>query len=180
MSEFRVATRYAKSLIELASEQKVLDKVYEDMKLFSKTGQENRELAVLLKNPIVKGDKKSSILSAIFEGKVEKLTLAFMNLVAKKGRDSLLMDIAAQFINQYNELKGLVNAELTTTFTLNDELRAEFTKIIENISGKKPLLTEKVDDSLIGGFLLKVGDRQLDESVSSKLSQLKQQLINRY
>lgn len=178
MSSHRAASRYAKSLIELAAENKVLDEVHGDMILFSAVAAENRAFSVVLRNPIINHDKKRNVLHAIFDKKMNKLTLAAFDLITKKNRENILIDIATEFQIQYNILKGYQEADLTTTIKLDDSLRKKFNDLVENISKKKSMLNEIVDEDIVGGFVLNVGDRRLDNSIKSQLNQLKRELTN--
>lgn len=174
MSELRVASRYAKSLLDLAEERGTLAAVKADMDLFSKTLEENRDLRLLLRNPIVKHDKKLAILRAIFGGKVSDLTEKFFTIVTQKNRESALEFIGSEFLSQYNQLRGVQTAEVTTASPLTPELRAEVEKLVRQQTGLQQVeLTEKVDESLIGGFVLRVGDRQIDDSVRYRLRKLR-------
>jgi len=178
MRSHRAASRYAKSLIELAVEQKVLDEVHEDMQLFSAVVSENRVFAVMLKNPIINHDKKRNVLHALFDNKMNKLTISAFDLITKKNRENILTEIANEFHVQYNKLKGYQEAELTTTIKLDADLRKKFNDLVENISSKKAMLNEIIDVNIVGGFILNVGDRRLDHSIKSQLSQLKRELTN--
>ena len=182
MLEFRAATRYAKSLLSLAEEQGVLDEVNKDMLLFTKTCEENREFSLVLKNPIIKHDKKLNILEAIFGDKMNKLSLAILTLSTKKNREAILPAIAKQFHIQYNVFKGIEDAVIKTSIPLTDSLRNEFETIVKNISGKKEVeMEEIIDETLIGGYILKVGDKQIDSSVSGKLKRIRKDItINKY
>jgi len=174
MSEFRVASRYAKSLLGLAHETGVLEEVHNDMLLLSKVCTENRDFGLMLKNPIIKHDKKRSILNAVFKGKVNKVTSAILDILTRKNRESVIPAIAIEFVNQYNIFKSIEVAQITTTFPLDQALRAEFEKIVAQISDKKSVqLEEKIDKDLIGGYVLRVGDRQIDDSIASKITELK-------
>lgn len=177
MGSHRASVRYAKSVLELSKEQKSLEKVKEDMLLFTKVVTENRELAVVLKNPIVPADKKRSILKALFEKRVQPLTFKAFELIISKDREGILDEIAVAFIDQYNILKGIVVASVTTPYTLEDKQRKEIIKIVEEITGLKVELIEIIDESLIGGFVLKIGDKQIDESVKSKLAKIQRALV---
>lgn len=178
MSEIRVASRYAKSLLELAIEKGVLEEVHFDMQLFRNTIESNRELELLLKNPIVRNDKKQAILKAIFGARVNEMTNAFFRIISQKNRESNLPAIAKEFHARYNEHKGIVSAEVTTTFPISPEMHQEFVGIVEQITGKTVELHEKVDKDLIGGYILRVGDRQIDESLSSRLADLKNEFAH--
>lgn len=174
MSEIRIASRYAKSLLDLANEKGVLEEIHNDMQLFAATLKENRDLYLMLKNPIVKSDKKHAVLKAIFGAKVNTMTNSFFKIVSDKNRESNLPAIAEQFHSRYNEFKGIIRADVTTTFPLTEPMRLEFVDIVRKVSGKQVVeLHEKIDKSLIGGYILKIGDRQIDESISSRLTELK-------
>ncbi len=173
MSEFRVASRYAKSLIELANEKGILEQVYSDMQLLSNVISQNRDFQLLLTNPIVKPEKKLAVLNGVFQGKVQELTLAFFNILARKKRESLLEFVPASFEEQYNTLNGIVKAKVTSAYPLTDALRAQLGGKLAAEYGQKIILEEIVDPSLIGGFILTVGDKQIDSSVKKSLRKLK-------
>ena len=174
MSEFRVSTRYAKSLLELAIEKGALEEVLADMKQLTAVATANRDFALSLKSPIVNFDKKLKVLNALFASTANKITMAFYGIVARKNRADLLVDIAREFQKQYNSHKGIQVADLTTTFPITEDLRSKFVGIVKEISGLDKIeLVEKIDTDIIGGFVLKVNDRQLDESLSSKLKALR-------
>ena len=173
MSDIRVASRYAKSVIDLAIEKGCLDEVHTDMLSFATICKENRELVSLLKSPIVKSDKKLKILELIFNGKVNALTLAFFKIITQKSREQALPSIADEVHNQYNILKGIQTAQVITASPLNDALRDEFKKLVVESTGKQVDLTETVDQELIGGYILRIADQQIDESIKSKLNNIK-------
>jgi F-type H+-transporting ATPase subunit delta len=174
MVDSRAASRYAKSLLGLAIEQNVLDQVQADMLLFSKVVEETKALGLMLRNPIIKHDKKRDVLEKIFKGKVHNLTMSIIDIITRKNREPLLPTIAKEFQTQYNEYKGIGRASVTTAVPLDAKLRGEIEKIVKDLSNRKQIdLTEKVDPSLIGGFILNVGDRQIDASIKSKLKSLK-------
>ncbi|MDX5438202.1 MAG: ATP synthase F1 subunit delta [Pontibacter sp.] len=175
MSDIRVASRYAKSLIELAEEKKVLEPVHADMQLFSQTVSQNRNLKLLLENPIIKSDKKLAVINGIFKGKVHELTLAFFNLIARKNREAVLEAVANSFQEQYRVMQGIQTAEVVSAVPLTPALRDELGQKLVAQTGKRIELVERVDPSLIGGFVLRVGDKQIDSSVKNSLRKLKNQ-----
>ncbi|MGK7389323.1 MAG: ATP synthase F1 subunit delta [Candidatus Cyclobacteriaceae bacterium M2_1C_046] len=181
MSDNRVAKRYAKSLLELADERKVLDAVNKDMQNFSEVVSENRDLMRALKSPIVGQDKKKAIIHAVFAD-VHEMTRAIFDIIIKKNRAEMLPEIANEFHRQYNLLLGIQVAHITTATPLNEKLRKEFISLIKQISGKDKIqLEEDVNDKIIGGFILTVGDRQIDDSINSKLNVLRRDLTkNQY
>ena len=174
MANSRAASRYIKSLLGLAIEKGVLEEVNQDMQLFAKVCKENKSFGLLLKSPIIKHDKKREILDKIFKGKVNPLTLSIFDILTQKNREPLLPAIATDFHAAYNAYKGVSKATVTTAVPLDGKLRAELEQMVKTLSNKKQVeLAEIVDPELIGGFILNVGDKQIDASVRSKLNTLK-------
>lgn len=173
MSESRAASRYSKSLLELAEEQGVLEAVLQDMKGFHTLCEESHDFKLMLKNPIIRHGKKNAILKEVFTKTANKLTLAFFDIITRKNREALLPAIAKEFLNQYNIYKNIEVAQVTTAVALSGDLRKKIKDVVSKISSKEKVeLVEKVDESLIGGYILKVGDRQIDDSVRNKLKVL--------
>ena len=176
MSEIKVAGRYAKSLIDLAVEGNTLEATYNDIVLFKTVVDATPELEAILKNPIMPLDKKAGILNGIFADKVGKLTLTFFKIVVNKGRSVVLFETAKQFIHQYNLLNGIVTADVMTATPLNATAKEEIVSIVKKeLGANQVVLNEKVNGNLIGGFILKVGDKQFDASIASSLNKLKKE-----
>ncbi len=172
MSASRIAKRYARPLLDLAEEQKLLDEVRQDMETFVTICRENKGFVAMLKSPIIVHLKKADILNKIFEGKINELTLMVFSLITRKNREDVLPQVAEEFLKLYNIKKGYQEATITTTFTIDDAIRDSVKEIVKEISGKTPLLVEKVDPEIVGGYILMMGDRQIDESLSGKLKEL--------
>ena len=168
-----VASRYAKSLLDLAIEQKQLDAVYKDMTLLKHSIHASRELQVFLSSPVVKPVKKVDVLKALFFSHVSKITAGYLLLVVNKKRASILGEIAESFIQQYRAHNNITTAVITSAVKLDDAVRAKALSIVKGISKGEVELVEKVNPALIGGFILTVGDRQVDNSVSRQLNDLK-------
>jgi F-type H+-transporting ATPase subunit delta len=174
MTESRAASRYVKSLLDLAVEKNVLEEVHRDMLLFSQVINENKALVLMLNNPIIKHDKKRAVLNQLFTGKVNGLTLAIFDIITRKNREPLLPAIARDFHNAYNEYKGIGKATITTATTMDAQIRREFEAMAKKLSNRSQVeIHEIVDPELIGGFVLNVGDKQIDASIKSKLKALK-------
>jgi len=178
MSVSIVASRYAKSLIELAKEQNVLEAVYQDMLLFKDTADKNRGLMLALKSPVVRHEKKLAILKALFEARVNSVSYAIFTIITKKNREAILDEIANEFIQSYNLNQGIQRATVTTTTPLTEALRKQFSDMVAARTGRTVQLTEKIDPNLIGGYVLKIDDRQIDASLRSRLNELKLQFVN--
>ena len=173
MSDIRVASRYAKSLLDLAQEKGILEQVQQDMVLFTKTVKENRDFALFLGNPIINHGKKLAILKSIFTGKVSDLTLKFFLILSQKNREAILATAATEFEKQYNDLKGIAIAHVTTATPLTPQLRTQLSEKVAQQTGKIIQLQENVDPDLIGGLILRIGDSQVDDSIRTNLRNLK-------
>lgn len=174
MSDFRVASRYAKSLLELSIDLDQLEESRSGMQLIRKVCDENRNFVHLLTNPVIRYDYKLKVIRRIFEGKVNELSSRFMELLCRKGRENLLPEIARVFLEKYNEYKGIVIVEVETAVPLSEDLKKSFKKVAGK-DRKEVVLEERIRRELIGGFILKIGDKQLDNSLSTKLKQLERE-----
>ncbi len=173
MSNSRVAKRYAKPLLELADEKGKLEAVKKDMEMFVSLCDESRDLSNMLKSPIISHLKKLSILEAIFKGKIDDLTYSIFEIIVKKNREAVLIDVGRSFLELYNHLKGIVKATVTTALALENNTVEDFKKLVKQISGKDVILDQLIDPNVIGGFKLKIADKQIDETIQSKLKDLK-------
>jgi F-type H+-transporting ATPase subunit delta len=173
MGSFRIASRYAKSLIDLAKEKGQVEQVFADIKALDSTFESSRELRLLFKSPVIPTDKKLAITKQLFEGKTSELIYSFVVLLIKKGREADLHEIVEQFIVQYNRIKGITPVKLITAVKMES---GEVQTMVSALKAKELLkeveLTEEVDPELIGGFILQYGDKMIDQSVKSKLNQL--------
>ena len=176
MVHTKAATRYAKSLIDLSVEQNALENLKNDMVLFRKVVDENPQLEAILQNPIVPLDKKRGILSATFDSLVHDITKSFFKLIVSKGRSAILFEVSRQFIKQYNALKGIMTASVKSATPLTEANLVSIVEVVKReLGANEVIIDSKVDPSLIGGLIIKVGDKQFDASISGKLNKLKKQ-----
>ncbi|TNF41423.1 MAG: ATP synthase F1 subunit delta [Cytophagales bacterium] len=180
MSNERVAYAYAKSLMELAKERGQVEEVYQDFLHLKAMSDSNRDLKLVMRNPIISSEKKLNILKALYEKRgATEATMKFYEIICRKGRENILTEMAKYFVKLYQVEKSIQVAELTTTFPIDEKLRKEFKAVIAKISNAKEVqLVEKVNPDLIGGYILTVNDKQLDESLSGKLKKLKSQITH--
>lgn len=178
MSIIRIATRYAKSLIELASEQGKLDQVVQDMDLFRKS-LESRDLYLMLKSPIIHKSKKSEILKVLFKDRVDPLTLSFFDIIVRKGREEYLPEITENFEAQYKKIKNISTVKLTTASELDPSVLDRITKILESSdeTDQHVEIVTEVNPDLIGGYVIEIGDKQYDASVLNKLEEYKKSFL---
>lgn len=173
MQGTRVASRYAKSFIDLTIEQGVLEQAYTDMKYISEVCKANHDFVSFLKSPIIKTDKKQAVLKEVFNGKLNKVTDAYVKLITDKKRELYLAEIAAEFVNQYKKKKQILTAVVTTANGIDETIRKKVMEIVKGSSNSEVVLEEKINKELIGGFIIRVGDKQVDASIARKLSNLK-------
>jgi len=179
MSELTVATRYAKSIIDLAQEQNVFEDVKNDMDLFFRTLRTNAELQTVFSNPIISQYKKIKILEALFAAKMNKMTISFFNIMINKGRGELLFGTSQEYVNQYNIIKHITKASIVSATALSAVNKQTMIDELQKTIGGQIILNTQTDPSLIGGFVLTVGDQQLDTSISSSLKNLKKDFAQR-
>jgi F-type H+-transporting ATPase subunit delta len=179
MSVITISKRYAKSLIDLSLEQNRLEQTNNEVRDIVNLIHQNRDLALILKSPIIKEDTKQTIFKKILEGKVSDLMLAFVAIVIKKKREPYLLSILNAFIEKYNELKDITSVTVTTAVPVDDQFKADIIELMKQKYDKKNIIvSEKVNEELIGGFVLEFEDKKLDTSVSYQLDKLRKELKN--
>ena len=175
----RLASRYAKSLIDLAIETGQLEQVFADMQLLQQICKGNRDFVNLLRSPVVKGDTKIKVVKAITTGKISELTDSFITLLIRKTRESSLPEISTAFISQYKQHKNIHTVSLTTAAAISDTVRNSIIEQVKKASGfDKIELEEKVNEDIIGGFVLQMGDKLVDASIAYDLKAIAKQFEN--
>lgn len=174
----KLARVYAKALINLAKEQETVAAVKADMDLVRQTLSESRDLRILLASPVVNADKKKSILSEVFAEKISEITLRFLHLLITHSREASLLPICQAFENSYLEHKDIKRLSVSSAVALSKDEREMVIQRAKAVTGKEILLEEKVEDSLIGGLILRVDDQQYNGSLAYRLKQLERQLIS--
>jgi F-type H+-transporting ATPase subunit delta len=179
MSNPRLATRYAKSLLDLSVEKGQLEEVYADMQWVHSVCKSNRDFVILLKSPVITGDKKIKIVEAVAAGKLNKLTTAFNTLLIKKNRENVLPEISTAFINQYKVYKNIHIVKLTTASPLSDQVKNAIVVQVKKTGGYENIeLEEIIDKNIIGGFVLQVDDKLVDASIAYELKGIAKQFDN--
>ncbi len=173
MNQSQISTRYAKALFDLAEEKQCLEKVKADMSLIDTVCHENHELRVLLYNPVVNVDKKQKVMLKVFGNYIDPLTLGFINILARKRREQYIDSIASRFMELYKEHMGIKTAHVVSAVPLTDSDRSQALEILKRLTDKEIELNEKVNTEIIGGFILKMDDFQVDQSLTSKIKELK-------
>lgn len=172
MREVKVSSRYAKSLLGLAVEKNKLEEVHNDMRMILEVCDDSRDLQILLKSPIIKTDKKEAILKELFRGKLSDITLTFVDIIIRKKREYLLTGIAEAFESQYKTYKNIQTVEVISAVALDKATQDKITSLVKEQHDGGIDLIQKVDPEIIGGLIIRIGDRQIDESIKRKLSDL--------
>ncbi len=174
MKESLAGNRYAKSLIALSIEKEELDAIYNDMTLISDTVSNSKDLEILLKSPVVKTDKKQEILTAIFGKSTTQLTKQFLLLISSRNREALIGDIANAFVRQYKVIKKIIVTEVTSAVKLDTAQKKKILQLLNTDESSSVEIIEKINPDIIGGFIVRVDDKQIDASISRKLDDLRQ------
>ncbi|MFM8596275.1 MAG: ATP synthase F1 subunit delta [Flavobacteriales bacterium] len=176
MTSSKSAGRYAKALLELALDQNKVELIEADMLQLIKLANEAHDFQVFINSPLIQIEKKVAVIKEIFKD-FNQTSLDFLSLVTSNGRESAMIEIAEQFIAQLMSHRGIVPVTIVSAQKLDDKAKAEILSKINGVVNGTPLITEEVDASLIGGFIIKMGDQQIDASVASQLQRMKQQLV---
>lgn len=176
MSVARIAHRYAKSLADLAIERNKLDRVLEDVQSFKELSK-NRDFYLLIKSPIIHHSKKEQIIEKLFAKSYDELTMAFLRILIKKGREGYMPEIANEFIQEYKKYKHITSVRLTTATPLDE---SALKKIHEKLVASKETddnveIETHVDPDIIGGYILEFDGKMYDASVKNKLSELRKE-----
>ncbi len=177
MSSKRIATRYAKSVLDLAEEQGKLPAIKADFEQL-KEAFKNRDLYLMARSPIIKADQKMDVFRAIFEGKIDALTLTFIEVLTHKGRENILPEVVEAFFDQYRQKMGILSVTMTTAVPADEAILASAkAKILSSgISATQVDIQNIVNPDILGGFQLEYDGKVYDASVATHLRNLKQNL----
>lgn len=174
MAGARAAIRYAKAVLASVSTDKEAQDVNEDMKLIANTIAGNREFSSVIQSPVINAVAKKAILEEAFK-KVNKLTLSLIDTLIDNNRIALLHQVATKYSELYDDSKGIAHATVTTAVALTPELEKQVLAKAKAMTGKDVDLKNKIDESIIGGFILRIGDVQYNASIVNQLNNLKRE-----
>ena len=178
MKDARPALRYAKAILNLAKEKSVETEVNADMQLIASTISENLDLEIMLKSPVIKSSDKKNALIKIFSDKIHVISLGIFDLLQENKRMNMLLTIAKQYSIIYDYSKSIQVAKVTTAIPLTTELETKVMAKIVELTSHKASLENIVNPSILGGFILRVGDVQYDASISNHLNELRKEFDN--
>lgn len=170
----RVAIRYAKAVYEFA--QNNSESVLKNMQIIAETLQNNQELKNFLGNPTISGEKKENVLLEVFKG-AEKETQSLFKLLFTNKRFEILGDVAQKYQEWSDELNNIINVNVITATALDSNLEAKFLAKAKEFTSKNIKLVAQVDPSIIGGYILRIGDQQYNASVKNSLQKIKREII---
>ncbi|MGC6523007.1 MAG: ATP synthase F1 subunit delta [Flavobacteriaceae bacterium] len=176
MSGTRAAIRYAKAILSVAEDNNTSAKIHEEMNHIANAIASNPELNEVLKSPVVKLSEKTTILEKVFAKTGGEIKSLFKTLAHNK-RVDLLEQIALQYNRLYNELNNKEQATVTTAVPMTEALEKKVMAKLKTLSSKEVSLTKIVDETILGGFILRVGDQQYNASVSNQLNKIKSKFI---
>ena len=172
MKGTRAAIRYAKAILDLATDQKSATAVNDDMKLITNAIANNEELKSFLDSPVVKVAQKTAALKEIFAN-TNTITINLVDVLAANKRIPLLGAVATEFTSLFDASQGFQKAIVTTAIPLTDEMNAKVLAKVKELTGKEALIENTVDESILGGFILRVGDLQYNASIANNFNKLK-------
>jgi F-type H+-transporting ATPase subunit delta len=178
MSQIRVASRYAKSLFEIAEEKGILERVVEDANNFLQVCEQNRDFDLMMQSPIILADKKRVVIQKVFGDQFHDITYTFINIVLRKKREIVLRKIFEQFIALYKEKKGILSATVFTAVPVSDKIKEDIKNFLQKQTSSTIDLTTKIKEDIMGGFVIQYEDKLVDASVATQLKALRNHLIN--
>lgn len=177
MQGSRAAARYAKALLSLAKDKNVTREVNEDLTLIRETIEKSSDLQAFLKNPVVKNTMKKNALLEIFRS-VNGVTSGLFEVLIDNNRLDILSLVASNYNRLFDEMNGIQVAKVTTAIPLTPALEIKIQQKVKELTGNEAKIINIVDESIIGGFILRVGDIQYNGSVHAQLTNLKRELQN--
>lgn len=178
MKNARPALRYAKAILNLATDKEVGAEVNNDMKLVSETIAESKDLRVMLESPVIKATDKTRVLNTLFKGKINDITKGLFTVLQENKRLMMLDSVAKQYSVVYAHYKNFQVAKVTTAVALTEELEQKIKEKIVELTGNDATIENNIDPSILGGFILRVGDMQYDASISNRFKELRKQFDN--
>ncbi len=174
-----VSTTYGEALFELAVEEGKENQFLEEVTGLKNILDENPEFGKLMNHPKILKEEKLKVLKDVFEGRISKELLGFLHLVVSKDRYGEIDSILDYFIAQVKQLKGIGIAHVTTAILLDEAKKKEIeAKLQTNTPFKKMEMHYQIDEDLIGGMVIRIGDRVVDSSVKTKLFELQRELLS--
>ncbi len=180
MQNPRIASRYAKSVLDLAIEQNSLEATLQDMQQIAHICAISIDFCSMLRSPVINPDKKQAVVGSIFGDTMNPLTKGFVALLVNKGREGVLPEIATEFIDQYKKMKHISTVKLTTAAPVDEQVKEAIrAKVAAGMPGQQVEMEVSVDPELIGGFTLEMDHKLIDASVRRDLNDIKKKFLDK-
>jgi F-type H+-transporting ATPase subunit delta len=174
-----VAKRYARALFELAKDKDILSIIEEDIKNVQKVYEKSEDFKQLLESPVIQISEKKKVFEELFKNKINSIFFNFLILLLEKGREDLLPTIVKHFFQLSDELRGIIRGHLKTAHLLDKEQLTIMKKRLDQITSKNVVIEQKIDPELIGGFVIKMDDTVIDNSIRNQLMRMYDNLVSK-
>lgn len=178
MANYKAARRYTTAIYELADEQNQVDTIKNDFVNIAKSLKDSRDLKLFIQSPLIMPEKKSAVLTSLFNGKVSDLTLNFLLLLCEKNRIDILKEVSESLLRLVNEKRGIIEAVITTAVEMTEQEKKVISEKLKNYTGKEIFPRFVVDKTIKGGFIAKIDDKIIDASILHQLDLLKEKFIS--
>ena len=177
--DIEIARVYAGAALGLAEKGDLADRLLEETQGLVALLDESPELEMVMGSPLVDIDERRELIDKLFQGQIDETLVDTLQVMNRKGRSGLVRALAEAYRQEYNELEGQVEASVSTAVPLTAEMKQRLEDVVSRITGKTVLLTERIDESLIGGMVLHVGDARMDTSVAKDIREMEWKLMDR-
>ncbi|MCL2328672.1 MAG: ATP synthase F1 subunit delta [Bacteroidetes bacterium] len=179
MNQSKISVRYAKAFFEIAVEKNMLDTAIADMQLLDNANSSIPEFREFMQNPLVVPSDKKKIVSELFSRRMAKASVDFLNLIIENKRENCLHTILLNIAEMYKKHEGITSVKVSTASAMNDAQKQQLTSIVEKQYNTKAFVSETIDSSLLGGFVLQIDDKLFDASLKTKLMNIKKELLTK-
>jgi len=171
-----VGGRYAEALYEIAGREKAVEAIEQELLAVDTVIRENRDLQKMLYHPRITPEDKKSLISELFSGKVSEVTMEFLKLLVDRQREQFLSDIVSNYVNLANKARNITEAKVSSAVELTPDEMETMAEVLNKVTGKKVQTSYNVDPSLIGGVVVRIGDRVIDGSIRTRLATMREHL----
>ncbi len=172
MKNVLLIRRYAKAFLDYTIENDMVDQGLADLELLTETLNEHRELRIILSQPFVTKSRKENIIKRVFQGIISDKTLTFIDLILEKNHAEILPDIIVIYRDMYNRYKNIAIVTITTVVKIDKQTQQNLLRFIKHKVNGNIKVINKIDKSIIGGFIINHLDYQYDASIYTKLRDL--------
>ena len=179
IQEIAIASVYARSALKLAEASGESETILSEVDELAAALDRDRAFDTFMHSPLIEAEARSASLDRMFRGRMNEILLDTLQVMNRKGRSALVRAFIEAFRHEYEEVRGQVRARVRSAVPLTEALRRSLAQAVSEYTGKSARLEELVDESLIGGLVLLIGDCKIDTSVVKEIGDLRHQLLER-